>query len=216
MNDVGMSLLKGARQVLAYAKGKKLKVKVHKVIIPKEVDVNTSRKPVDNKIDIKPLNENDIEPIVAAFKELGWNKPSSQFYKYLSEQDNNERCIWVAWAEAEFLGYITLKWHSDYLPFKELGIPEINDLNVLPKYREKGIGTKLLDLAEEQASKKNEFLGIGVGLYSDYGNAQKIYVKRGYVPDGRGITYRNRFVTWNEAVTVDDDLVLWLIKCLKN
>jgi len=45
--DIGLSLLKGARQALAYAKGKKLKARVHKVMIPMEVDVKTMRHDLD-------------------------------------------------------------------------------------------------------------------------------------------------------------------------
>lgn len=44
MTRVGSSLLKGARQALAYAKGKKLKAKVHKVMVPDEVDVKAIRR----------------------------------------------------------------------------------------------------------------------------------------------------------------------------
>ena len=32
-------------------------------------------------------------------------------------------------------------------------------------------------------------VGIGVGLYPDYGSAQRLYIKRGYLPDGHGATY---------------------------
>jgi putative transcriptional regulator len=44
MSKMGESLLKGAKQALAYAKRKsKVKAKTHKVLIPKEVDVKTIR-----------------------------------------------------------------------------------------------------------------------------------------------------------------------------
>jgi len=52
-------------------------------------------------------------------------------------------------------------------------------------------------------------------MYSDYGAAQRLYVLRGYVPDGRGLTYSDHFVKPEERVTVDDDLVLHLTKRLK-
>jgi hypothetical protein len=39
-------------------------------------------------------------------------------------------------------------------------------------------------------------------------------VKRGYVPDGRGVTYRNRYVEEGMQVVMDDDLVLHLTKRL--
>ena len=44
MSDVGKSLLKGAEEALAFAKGSKSKAKVHKVNIPEKVDVAAIRK----------------------------------------------------------------------------------------------------------------------------------------------------------------------------
>jgi GNAT superfamily N-acetyltransferase len=165
--------------------------------------------------EFKPLVERDIPKIVAAFLELNWNKPSTQYLHYLQEQNLKERAIWTAWHKDIFLGYVTLKWISDYIPFRESQIPEINDLNVLPKFRKQGIGSKLLDLAETEAAQKSTTIGLGVGLFLDYGNAQRLYIQKGYMPDGRGITYKNKAVLWNELVAVDDDLVLWLTKKIR-
>jgi len=47
MSNVGSSILKGARQALAHAKGKKLKARVHKVMVPMEVDVKAIRNDLD-------------------------------------------------------------------------------------------------------------------------------------------------------------------------
>lgn len=41
MENVGKSLLKGAGQALAYAKGKKIKARAHKVSMPTEADVKS-------------------------------------------------------------------------------------------------------------------------------------------------------------------------------
>ena len=41
-------------------------------------------------------------------------------------------------------------------------------------------------------------------------------VKRGYVPDGRGLTYGNRYVREGERVPLDDDLVLHFTKSLRS
>lgn len=166
------------------------------------------------KLNLKPLTAADIPIIVSEFNQIGWNKPASQFEKYLQDQNNEIRKVWVAWLGKDFAGYITLLFHSDYFPFKEKNIPEINDLNVLPKFRKRGIGSELLTIAENEAKAFSPLVGIGVGLTPDYGNAQKIYVKRGYIPDGLGITYKHTTVDWGMQVTVDDDLVLWFIKKL--
>ncbi len=162
----------------------------------------------------RALEEADIPKIVAAFDEIGWDKPASLFQKYLEEQKNNTRLVWVAFKENVFVGYVCLKLHSDYQYFADKNIPEISDLNVLQKFRRQGIGSKLLDLAEAETQKQSQYVGLGAGLYADYGNAQKLYVKRGYVPDGCGITYKNKPVAPWETVRLDDDLVLWFIKKL--
>ena len=83
---------------------------------------------------------------------------------------------------------------------------------MLPEYRQRGIGTRLMDAAEELAFSRSPAVGIGVGMYADYGAAQRMYVRRGYVPDGRGLTYNNRVVEPGETVCVDDDLVLHFTK----
>lgn len=164
--------------------------------------------------DFRKLSQDDIPLIVAAFAKIGWNKPASLYQKYLEEQENNQRCVWVAFKEDAFGGYITLKWQSEYPSFKVHSIPEISDLNVLPDFRKQGLATKFLDLAEAEVRKKSPIVGIGVGLSADYGNAQRLYVKRGYMPDGRGITSRYQSLSWGDTVHMDDDLVLWFTKRL--
>lgn len=164
------------------------------------------------RLEFRLLQQADIPLIVVAFAELGWDKPASLYQQYLAEQENHHRCVWVAFQEGTFVGYITLKWHSAYAPFQKQGIPEIVDLNVLPKFRKQGIGSKLLDLAETEAQKKNSIIGIGVGLYADYGAAQRLYAKRGYMPDGLGITYNYQPIDPGSTVRLDDDLVLWFTK----
>ena len=161
---------------------------------------------------ITSLTQDDISHIVSAFEEIGWNKPASLYNTYLQEQVKGQRCVWIAFKEGKFAGYVTLKWHSEYLPFKAKDIPEISDLNVLPEFRRQEIGTKLLDLAEAEAFKKSATVGIGVGLSFDYGNAQRLYVKRGYLSDGLGVTYRYKPVAPGGTVQVDDDLILWFTK----
>jgi len=49
-------------------------------------------------------------------------------------------------------------------------------------------------------------------MTADYGAAQRMYVLRGYIPDGRGIVSHNRFPAYGESVPVDDDLVLHFTK----
>ena len=164
--------------------------------------------------EVRGLVASDVEPIVSAFAALGWNKPREQYERYLREQAEGRRVVLVACRGERIYGYGTVVWESDYPPFRAEAIPEINDLNVFPEYRRQGIASLILDEAERLIGERSRIAGIGVGLYADYGAAQRIYVKRGYVPDGHGIVWRNRTVLGGEHVVADDDLVLHLRKIL--
>jgi len=168
----------------------------------------------DNLV-IRLLEANDIPQIVKAFQELGWNKPESLYERYLIDQAHEERDVYVVFVDEEFAGYLTICWKSPYELFREQNIPEIVDFNVLPKFRRLGIGTQLMDRAENEIKKVSLIAGIGVGMDPDYGAAQRMYVLRGYVPDGRGLHYKDHYVRYGEQLTVDDDLALYLTKELK-
>jgi GNAT superfamily N-acetyltransferase len=161
---------------------------------------------------IRLLRDDDILAIADAFAVLGWDKPPAQYRGYLAEQRQGEREVLVAWDGDLFVGYVTVVWNSGYAPFREAGIPEIADFNVLPHVRRLGIGSQLLDEAERRIAERSHVAGIGVGMTADYGAAQRLYVKRGYVPDGRGLVASGHHVRWGETVLVDDDLVLYFTK----
>ena len=167
------------------------------------------------KVLIRSLEQRDIQKIADAFQELNWEKPASQYELYLKEQALKFRDVYVAFIDEDFAGYLTICWTSSYGPFREEDIPEIVDFNVLPKYRRQGIGTQLMDKAESEIAKVNTIAGIGVGMDSDYGPAQRLYVNRGYVPDGRGLYYRGHYPAYGEKIIVDDNLALYLTKKLK-
>jgi GNAT superfamily N-acetyltransferase len=163
---------------------------------------------------IRLMEPQDIEPIAAAFRTLGWNKPASQYERYYAQQSRGERIVLVAFVKGDFVGYLTICWQPDYPPFKEANTPEIQDFNVLPVFRGQGIGSRLMDEAEQIVAQHSTVVGICVGLYADYGAAQRLYVKRGYIPDGNGLVSHDRFVKPGEQVTVDDDLIICFTKQL--
>jgi hypothetical protein len=71
---------------------------------------------------------------------------------------------------------------------------------------------------EQEATTKIQIIGIGVGLYAGadggYGAAQRLYVKRGYIPDGKGVTYNHEPTIPGNSYPLDDSMVLWLTKRL--
>ena len=125
------------------------------------------------------------------------------------------RDMYIARVEGQFAGYLTVCWQSTYAPFREKKIPEIMDFNVLPKFRRQGIGTQLMDKAEAEITKVSPVAGIGVGMTPDYGAAQKLYVLRGYIPDGNGLYYRSRPIQYGDTIKVDDYMALYLTKELR-
>jgi GNAT superfamily N-acetyltransferase len=164
---------------------------------------------------IRLLDRSDIPEIAEAFKEIGWNKPASQYERYLMEQVLKIRDMYIAPVNGQFAGYVTICWQSSYAPFREKKIPEIMDFNVLPKFRRQGIGTQLMDQAESEIAKVSSVAGIGVGMTPDYGAAQRLYVLRGYIPDGNGLHYRGRPTHYGDSIQMDDNLALYLTKELR-
>jgi GNAT superfamily N-acetyltransferase len=161
---------------------------------------------------IRVLRDGDPEVVSAAFTAIGWDKPVRQYEQYLAEQVAGERDVLVATVDDEFAGYVTVRWESPYEPFG--GIPEVQDFNVLPKFRRRGIGSGLMDAAEALVAERSDVVGIGVGLYADYGTAQRMYVRRGYIPDGRGLIYDGKQVPPGELVRNDDSATLMFTKPL--
>ncbi len=168
-----------------------------------------------DKLGIVTLQENQINEIVSAFKKIGWNKPVSIYKAYIRQESQNLRSTFFASINGQFCGYVTIKWKSDYQSFGSNNTPEICDLNVLPDFRKKGIGTLLIQHCENSA-KNNGYteIGLGVGLTADYGDAQRLYIRLGFVPDGQGLHYKYKIANYSEKVIVDDDLLIFLSKKL--
>jgi GNAT superfamily N-acetyltransferase len=163
-------------------------------------------------LEITPLRPDDPPVFEAAFDAIGWHKPAAQYQRYLDEQTADQRPVLVARVDGEFAGYVTVVWEPTYPAFRAAEIPEIQDFNVLPKFRRRGIGSALMDAAEALIATRSKVVGIGVGLYPDYGPAQRLYVLRGYVPDGLGIASETVQVHAGQVVRVDDDLALYFTR----
>ena len=164
---------------------------------------------------LRELTDVDCPLISSGFLAQGWTtKPVSQYEGYLREQVDGVRSVIVALVDSELAGYITVVWMSDYPPFREKGIPEIVDFNVFIRFQRRGIGTRLMEAAEQMISTRSPTAGIGVGLTPDYGPAQVLYAKRGCVPDGLGIVQGNGRPAIGDTITIDHDVALYLTKAV--
>ena len=170
---------------------------------------------MERRIAIQKLEASHIPRLVAAFEGYGGDRTEEKFRRMLRSQKLGALTGWVVLADEEIAGYVTVIWRSCLRQFKERDIPEISDLNILSQFRRRRLATYLLDRAEDDIMARSAVAGIGVGLTEDYGPAQALYVRRGYLPLGIGLTYDYEPVRHGERVIVDDDLVFWLTKRLR-
>lgn len=173
-----------------------------------------------NEIKLKILEKEDIPNILEVLKEPYMLERAEQYKTYWNrcyEQNiSKDRVSFLAISGDQVAGYVHLLFQSYYQDFKDKKIPEINDLYVVPVHRKNGIGKRLLDTCEKYAKESGyQSIGLGVGLYKDYGSAQRLYTSNGYVLDGNGLIYGDKPVSPGTNAFVDDDLLLYLVKDIK-
>lgn len=166
----------------------------------------------DKSLTIRSMNEKDIDKILDNFTEQDWPKPREVLEKYLDGQNHNLLYMFIAAYNNDTAGYTVLYPDTGVGPFAFQKIPLISDFIVFQKYQRKGIGNRILEAAEKKASELNDKVQLAVGLHSGYGSAQRIYIKRGYIPDGTGAWYNNTQLEQYADCKNDDELVLFLAK----
>ena len=160
---------------------------------------------------IRKMQESDIKDLSQGFINQGWPGRGEILARYFLEQECGEREVLVAEVEGALAGYITILPIAKQGPFAEI-YPELSDFNVFEPFQNQGIGNLLLEEAEKRVKLISDKVTLGVGLHSGYGPAQRLYIKRGYIPDGTGVWYRNQPLEMNATIQNNDDLVLYLSK----
>ena len=164
---------------------------------------------------IRDMRWDDAQAIADAEAAQGWALNLEKYQRRLRDQSSGDAISLTAEYHGEIAGYINLYLHPGDGPFAGQGYPEIVDFGVLEKYRRKGIGSRLMDAAEQLAARYADTVYLGVGLHSGYGSAQRMYVKRGYIPDGTGVWYNGRPCDPYAECCNNDDLILYLSKRLR-
>lgn len=135
---------------------------------------------------VREIIQNDIVALTETF--TPWNKKHQWFERYFEEHQQGKRVTLVAFVHGMAIGYGNVLWESEYKPFRQNHVPEINDLGVIDEYQNCGIGRALIYKAECVVARTEiSVIGIGVGQTPEYAAAQYLYPKLGFVPDGRGI-----------------------------
>lgn len=162
---------------------------------------------------IRKMQESDIKDLSRGFTSQGWPSREEILTRYFKEQESGEREVLVAEVEGAVAGYITILPCAKQGPFAEI-YPELSDFNVFEPFQNQGIGNHLMEEAEKRAKLLSDKVTLGVGLHSGYGPAQRLYIKRGYIPDGTGVWYQNHQPAVNAIYEDIGELVLYLSKDL--
>ena len=162
---------------------------------------------------IRKMQESDIKDLSRGFISQGWPSREEILTRYFKEQESGEREVLVAEIDGAVAGYVTILPSAKHGPFAEV-YPELSDFNVFEPFQNQGIGNLLLEEAEKRVRLISDKVTLGVGLHSGYGPAQRLYIKRGYIPDGTGVWYQNYQPAMNAVCEDIGELVLYLSKNL--
>lgn len=160
---------------------------------------------------IRNMIKSDIESLSHGFINQGWPGREEVLTRYFKEQESGEREVLIADLTSAVAGYITILPDTKQGPFAGMA-PELSDFNVFEPFQNQGIGNLLMEEAENRVKFFSDKVTLGVGLHSGYGSAQRLYIKRCYIPDGSGVWYRNQPLEMNATIQNNDDLVLYLSK----
>ncbi|MDF2542403.1 MAG: N-acetyltransferase [Herbinix sp.] len=167
-----------------------------------------------HKDDLVIRNMIETDPQIICDEEIaqGWHVTTEKYEMRLKDQASGKSVAFVAEYQGNIAGYINVYWNPNAGAYANMGIPEIVDFGVFEKYQRCGIGSALMDVAEQLAATNGNKVCLGVGLHNGYGSAQRMYVKRGYIPDGTGAWYQDKICDQYASCCNDDDLILYLSK----
>ena len=166
---------------------------------------------------IRNMEAADAQILNDEYTAQGWHPDLEYYFMRMREAAEGKCVALTAVYQGSPAGNLYLYFSANGGPFKGTNRPIIVDLGVLQKYQRLGIGNRLMDVAEQLAAQHADSVCLGVGLCREYGTAQRMYVKRGYIPDGSGVWYQDKqCVQYETTCTVDDDLILYFYKPLRS
>lgn len=165
-------------------------------------------------ISIRDMEESDILGICQAEGDM--SPGNIQYYEKQFGHIREKMCAGLlAVCQGEMAGYVYLYYQCKWGGLGNQGYPGVVDLYVTEKFRRRGIGSLLMDEAERIAAEYGGLIYLDVGLNSAFGSAQRLYAKRGYLPDGKGCYYEEKICGTDAWCRNSDELTLCLVKELK-
>jgi GNAT superfamily N-acetyltransferase len=123
-------------------------------------------------------------------------------------RDFEERSTYlVAWEDTVLVGHAHIAWSGTHL-----GLPEIQDVFVLPELRRRGIASQLTHAAEEEARARGwDRISLSVSRDANPA-ASRLYAKLGYADAGaEPVRVLGQVMLRSGPLDVDDTLV-YLVK----
>jgi ribosomal protein S18 acetylase RimI-like enzyme len=134
------------------------------------------------ELDVRKADFDDLSPLTEAFGDR------SYFEDRLERQKNELGVLFTAWFDQRLVGDVYLWWQKaeeepiqQYLP----GIPLLTHLEVLPGFRNQGIGTRLIAEAQDYLTSLDHWY-IALAARTDNAAAVRLYERLGYRDWGRG------------------------------
>ena len=167
-----------------------------------------------NNIEVRPIRDDEIVALCEA--EGDKSEENIKYYeRYLNWQREGECTFLIALLNGEIAGYVFVLYQDRWGSMADARQPGLADLNVFPWNRRCGVGNALLEKAEEIAALYGDSLHLDVHLTATAGQAHRLYFRRGYLPDGRGIYHKYKQYDNAMGEVNPEDLTLLLIKSLK-
>lgn len=155
---------------------------------------------------IRPLRWEELDAVQRSLP-----RPRSVHAERWEAQERGEVDYLVAWRGNVPVGHLLLVWGGHASEPAEIllqSCPSLSDIAVAPDFQSRGIGSRLMEVAEDLARGRG-FPRVGLGVALDNRCARRLYERRGYVD--RGLEYSTiRYVAlsdegqerWQEEVTV--------------
>jgi GNAT superfamily N-acetyltransferase len=127
----------------------------------------------------------------------------------LDQQAREGSTYLIAWEDDQPVGHAHIAWSGTHL-----GLPEIQDVFVLPELRRRGIASQLTHAGEDEARRRGwDRISLSVSR-SDNPAAAQLYAKLGYVDAGaEPVRMLGQILLRGRPFEVDDTLV-YLVKDL--
>jgi GNAT superfamily N-acetyltransferase len=121
----------------------------------------------------------------------------------LDQQVREGSTYLIAWEDDGPVGHAHIAWEGTHL-----GLPEIQDVFVVPENRRRGIASQLTHAAEDEARRRGwDRISLSVSR-SDNPAAEQLYAKLGYVDAGvEPVRVLGQIVLRGRPFDVDDTLV---------